>query len=93
MLSKFDLVLMFSACFGNFRPPSPVNRIFQRRNQGLPGWQAAHPEDRNEGENEEKLRKNERKHRKMGERLHILILPIRESDRRATVLVSTLLAM
>ena len=33
--------------------------------RAFPGERAAHPEDQNEEENEEKLRKNERSYRKM----------------------------
>ena len=51
------------------------------------GGRVAHPEGQNEEENEEKLRKNERKHRKMRKNWeNVLILPIRD-ERLATALL------
>ena len=55
-----------------YGPDSGVARAF-------PGGRVAHPEGQNEEENEEKLRKNERKHRKIRKNSgNVLILPNRE---------------
>ena len=47
--------------------------------RAFPGGRAAHPEDQNEEENKENLRKNERTYRKMRNNLgNVPILPTRE---------------